>query len=113
MVTVMRPSRARVRKCNDTTPRARCPNCLAPGAGGAVRQAPASTDRRPRHAPACCQELSAMPLKAGLLDLRIYSRGLARRLIALRKRAVLVMLEGERPHLRHPHRHCRSLHDTA
>jgi len=54
-----------------------------------------------------------MPLKAGLLDLRIYSRGLARRLIALRKRAVLVMLEGERPHLRHPHRHCRSLHDTA
>src|SRR5262249_26777153 len=31
MVTVMRPSRARVRKCNDTTPRARCPNCVAPG----------------------------------------------------------------------------------
>jgi hypothetical protein len=31
----MRPSRARVRKCNDTTPRARCPNCVAPGAGGA------------------------------------------------------------------------------
>jgi hypothetical protein len=36
MVTVMRPSRARVRKCNDTTPRARCPNCVAPGAGGAA-----------------------------------------------------------------------------
>src|SRR5262245_47270823 len=34
MVTVMRPSRARVRKCNDTTPRARCPNCVATGAGG-------------------------------------------------------------------------------
>src|SRR6516164_3380410 len=34
MVTVIRPSRARVRKCNDTTPRARCPNCVAPGAGG-------------------------------------------------------------------------------
>src|SRR5215470_9462014 len=31
MVTVMRPSRARVRKCNDTTPRARCPNSVAPG----------------------------------------------------------------------------------
>jgi hypothetical protein len=48
MVTVMRPSRARVRmrKCNDTTPRARCPNCVAPGAGGAARGAPASTDRR-------------------------------------------------------------------
>jgi hypothetical protein len=29
----MRPSRARVRKCNDTTPRARCPNCVAPLAG--------------------------------------------------------------------------------
>jgi nicotinamidase-related amidase len=41
MVTVMRPSRARVRKCHDTTPRARCPNCVAPGAGGAARRAPA------------------------------------------------------------------------
>ena len=47
MVTVMRPSRARVRKCNDTTPRARCPNCVGPGAGGAARRAPASTNRRP------------------------------------------------------------------
>src|SRR5262245_54678315 len=28
MVTVMRPSRARVRKCNDTTPRARCPKTV-------------------------------------------------------------------------------------
>src|SRR5262245_60308389 len=37
MVTVMRPSSARVRKCNDTTPRARCPNSAAPGAGGARR----------------------------------------------------------------------------
>src|SRR5262245_4736085 len=37
MVTVMRPSSARVRKCNDTTSRARCPNSAAPGAGGARR----------------------------------------------------------------------------
>jgi hypothetical protein len=42
-VTVIRPSRAEVRKGNDTTPRARCPNCVAPGAGGAARRAPAST----------------------------------------------------------------------
>src|SRR5258708_10988418 len=41
MVTVMRPSRARARKCHDATPRARCPNCVAPGAGGAARRAPA------------------------------------------------------------------------
>ncbi len=41
MVTVMRPSRARVRKCNHTMPRTRCPNCVAPGAGGAARRAPA------------------------------------------------------------------------
>ena len=66
MVTVMRPSRARVRKCNDTTPPARCPKCAAPGAGGAARRALASTDRRPGHAPACFQELS-WRLLAGLL----------------------------------------------
>src|SRR5262249_31813686 len=47
MVTVMRPSRARVRKCNDTTPRVCCPNCVATGAGGEARRAPAPTDRRP------------------------------------------------------------------
>jgi hypothetical protein len=40
MVTVMRPSRARVRKCNDTTPGARCPNCVAPGTGGAAGHRP-------------------------------------------------------------------------
>src|SRR5262249_5265641 len=28
------PSRARVRKCNDTTPRAGCPNCVAPARAG-------------------------------------------------------------------------------
>src|SRR5262245_57688820 len=28
MVTVMRPSRAKVRKCNDTTPWARCPKTV-------------------------------------------------------------------------------------
>ena len=33
MMTVMRPSRARVRTCNDTTRRARCRNCVALGAG--------------------------------------------------------------------------------
>jgi hypothetical protein len=44
MVTVMCPSRARVRKCNDTTPRARCPNCLATGAGGAARRYCLSSD---------------------------------------------------------------------
>src|SRR5262245_55459571 len=35
MVTVMRPSRARVRKRNDITPRACCPNSAAAKAGGA------------------------------------------------------------------------------
>jgi hypothetical protein len=34
MVTVVRPSRARVRKCNDATRRAHCPNSATPGAGG-------------------------------------------------------------------------------
>jgi cytochrome c2 len=33
----MRPSRARVRKWNDTTPKACCPNSAAPGAGEAAR----------------------------------------------------------------------------
>src|ERR1700757_11136 len=40
-------------------------------------------------------------------------RGLARRLVAVRRRAVFVALEGERLHPRLPHRHCRSLHDTG
>jgi hypothetical protein len=35
MVTVMRPSRARVGKYNDTTPRTCCPSSAASGAGGA------------------------------------------------------------------------------
>src|SRR6516165_8951344 len=70
MVIVMHPSRARVRKFNDTTPRARCPNCVAPGAGGAARRAPASTDRRPGHAPGCFQELSALPPEGGSYFLR-------------------------------------------
>src|SRR5262249_15106193 len=59
MVTIMRPSRARVRKWNDTTPRASCPNCVArrgwggtPGTG--LKGSP------PEHAPpACFQGLSA------------------------------------------------------
>jgi hypothetical protein len=55
IVTVMRPSRARVRRCKDTTPRARCPNCVATGAGGAGAGPP--LDRCPGHAPACSQEL--------------------------------------------------------
>src|SRR5262245_20092044 len=45
MVTVMRPSRARVRKCNDTTPRAPCPNCVAPRRGR--DGTPGTTERRP------------------------------------------------------------------
>src|SRR5262249_34562618 len=38
MVTVMRPSCARVRKYNHTTPRARCPYLRGPGAGGAAQR---------------------------------------------------------------------------
>jgi hypothetical protein len=38
MVTVTRPSRARVRKCNDTTPRCAVPNSAATGAGGSARR---------------------------------------------------------------------------
>jgi|307.fasta_scaffold527593_2 hypothetical protein len=41
-----------------------CPNSAAPGVGGA-RRGTASTDHCPDHAPACFQELSALPLKAG------------------------------------------------
>ena len=71
MVTVMRPSRARVRKRKDTTPRVCCPKRPAPGAGGAARRAPAPTGRRLGHASACFQELSALPPKADLpADLR-------------------------------------------
>jgi hypothetical protein len=38
MVTAMRPSRARVRKWNDTTPRCAVPNSAATGAGGSARR---------------------------------------------------------------------------
>src|SRR5215831_17138137 len=38
---------------------------------------------------------------------------LARRGIAVRRRAVLVLPEGERPHPRLAHWHCRRLHDAA
>src|SRR5262249_15637781 len=38
----------------------------APGCGRSARRALASTDRRPDHAPACFQELSALPPKANV-----------------------------------------------
>src|SRR5262249_43739301 len=38
-----------VRKGNDTTPRACCPNSAAPGTDGGARQAQATTERRPVH----------------------------------------------------------------
>src|SRR5262249_57797226 len=41
------PLPCEVRKWNDTTPRACCPNCVAPGAGGEASGALASRDRRP------------------------------------------------------------------
>ena len=48
-----------MRKSNDTTPRVRCPNCVAPGADGG-----GTPDRRLGHARACSQELCALPPKA-------------------------------------------------
>src|SRR6266568_2078532 len=40
-------------------------------------------------------------------------RGLARRLIAMDRRAILVIIERERPHPRHAHRHSGCPHDPA
>src|SRR5262249_31812238 len=57
-----------------TTPRARYPNGAAPGAGGAARRAPASTDRRPAHAPAGFQEIYFRPPSLPLGPARRYAR---------------------------------------
>jgi hypothetical protein len=76
----------------------------------------------PCRSPGASQMFSALPPKAGLPDLRTTLAANSSRTPpspprasprALRGRAVLVMLEGERPHPGLPHRHCRSLHDTA
>ena len=65
---------------NDITPRARCPNCVAPGAGG--RHAGHRPQRIAAHAPACFQELSALPSPT-LRERR--HRGFARRPSPLRR----------------------------
>jgi hypothetical protein len=57
-VTVIRPSRAEVRKGNDTTPRARCPNCVAPARAG-------------RHAGHRPQQIAVRPIGIGIGCLEI------------------------------------------
>src|SRR6516165_11378003 len=64
MVTVIRPSRAR---CVKTTIPRHERAVLTAWPPARARRASASTDRRPSHAPACFQQLSALPPQADLI----------------------------------------------